>query len=328
MTGAPYRVPGAAVWALPGLRLLHAPRAEGMCFSAEGALVRETRGSPRVLPGNDMFRWSGGAAFMNRELRPTGSIARGAICHDSASRNFAHLMMIMLPRVMMLDAAVSETPVLVPDLPDYPGAAIRNDLLLRLAELVPLTRGNFYAPLGQGVWQVGEALVPSAGSSRWDLVLHPAVRAGFARIAAEGLRRRALLSAGAASLPRRIYVSRQDASRRRIFNSEEAERVLAARGFEPVHLERLDIFDQAALFAGAEAIVAVHGAGLANLLFNDGRARLLELYPAGEPQYHFALCAAAQGCVYVPMACESRSKQRDVQVDPYELERALDLLFA
>jgi capsular polysaccharide biosynthesis protein len=313
---------------LPGLRLLHAPRAEGMCFTAEGALVRETRGSPRVLAGNDMIRWTAGAAFLHRELRPTGAVARGAICHDSASRNFAHLMMIMLPRVMLADATLSETPLLVPDLPDYPGAAFGNEILLGLANLLPLSRGNSYLPLGAGVWQVEEALVPSAGSSRWDLVLHPTVRAGFARIAAEALRRRASRAGGAPPLPRRIYVSRQGAARRRIVNAEEAERLLAARGFEPVQLERLDIFEQAALFAGAEAVVAVHGAGLANLLFNDGRARLLELYPAGEPQYHFALCAAAQGCIYVPLACEKRSKQRDVQVDAVALERALDLLFA
>ncbi|WP_237213207.1 glycosyltransferase family 61 protein [Falsiroseomonas oryziterrae] len=328
LTGAPYRVPAAAFWAVPRLRLLQAPRAEGMCFSADGALVRETRGSPRVLPGNDMFRWAGGAAFLNRELRPTGAVARGAVCYDSASRNFAHLMMIMLPRVMLADATLSETPILLPDLPDYPGAAIRNELLFRLGEVLPLSRGNFYAPLGHGVWALDEALVPSAGSSRWDLVLHPTVRTGFARIAAEALRRCARLTARESTWPRRIYVSRQGATRRRITNGEEAERVLVARGFEAVQLEQLDIFEQAALFAEAEAVVAVHGAGLANLLFNDGRARVLELYPAGAPQYHFALCAAAQGCIYVPLACENRSKQHDVQVDLKALDRALDLLFA
>ncbi|WP_237213216.1 FkbM family methyltransferase [Falsiroseomonas oryziterrae] len=328
LSGVPYEVPSAGLFEVPEVRLLHHPRAEGMCFTDRDELVRETRGSPRIVEGNDWLRWIDHDAWLRRGLGADGEVKRGAVCYDSASRNFAHFMMIMLPRLMLVDHTMAGVPILLPDLPGYgpgAGAGIPNEMLHRLADIHPLSNGNFYAPLGAGVWKLRGALIPSIGSSRWDMVLHPVVRAGFARIAAEALRRHAALH-GAADLPRRIYVSRQGASRRRVANNDAVEEALAARGFVAVQLEKLDFFAQAALFAQAEAVVAVHGAGLANLLFNDGRAGAVELYPAGDPQYHFALCAGASGCAYVPLACQPANKLRDVTVDLVKLERALELL--
>jgi hypothetical protein len=65
----------------------------------------------------------------------------------------------------------------------------------------------------------------------------------------------------------RIYVSRSRAPGRRVVNEEQVFRRLETMGFVSVVLEELAFIDQVALFKGAEAIVAPHGAGLSHLAF-------------------------------------------------------------
>jgi capsular polysaccharide biosynthesis protein len=328
LADAPYLVPPVRLWQLPRIRLINYPRVEGMAFTADGRMVRETRGSPRVVDGNDHIRLLGPEIYLNPAPDIAGRLPRAALCHDSASRNFAHFMMLMLPRIVLMDAACTDMPIIVPDMPDYAAVAnvgMRHELLRDLATVLPLSKGNRYLPLRPGAWEVEELSLISIGMQRWDLVLHRAVGAAFSAIAAAALAAR---PADAPALPKRIYLSRQGASRRRVANHDAVEALLAGHGFTTILMETLGLDEQAALFAGAEAVVAPHGAGLANILFNDGRAGVLELYGEGDPQYHFALCATARGCRYVPLACRRTNKVRDVEVDLQLLARALDLLSA
>lgn len=326
LADAPYAVPAARLWRLPRIRLINFPRAEGMSFTAKGAMVRETRGSPRVAAGNDHIRLLGREIYLNAAPAIVGRLPRAALCHDSASRNFAHFMMLMLPRIVLMDAACTDMPIIIPDMPDYATVAnvgMRHELLADLPTVLPLSKGNRYLPLGPGVWEVEDLSLISIGAQRWDLVLHRTVSAAFSAIAAAALAGR---PADAPALPKRIYLSRQGASRRRVANHDAVEALLATHGFTTVRMETLDFREQAALFAGAEAVVAPHGAGLANILFNDGRAGVVELYVEDDPQYHFALCATARGCRYVPLACRRTNKVRDVEVDLDALRRAVGLL--
>jgi hypothetical protein len=82
---------------------------------------------------------------------------------------------------------------------------------------------------------------------------------------------------------RRLYVSRQtgrsreNGRRRRILNHDEVVTVLDAYGFETVASEDLSIREQIDLFAEAEAVLGVHGAGLTNAVFAPSGAHLIEL---------------------------------------------------
>ena len=53
---------------------------------------------------------------------------------------------------------------------------------------------------------------------------------------------------------------------------------LARLGFVPVRLEAMSLDAQIALFAGADAIVAPHGAGLANLVYARPQTVIVELH--------------------------------------------------
>lgn len=76
----------------------------------------------------------------------------------------------------------------------------------------------------------------------------------------------------------RLYISREDAKHRNVTNGDEVVRELAAYGFRIVKLEQHSVREQARLFSAAEAIVAPHGAGLANLIFCRPKTKVFELH--------------------------------------------------
>lgn len=92
---------------------------------------------------------------------------------------------------------------------------------------------------------------------------------------------------------RRIYISRDDAVRRRVVNEKEVIAMLARHGFESCVTGRMPFGEQARLFAGAEAIVAPHGAGLANMMFCKPGTKVLEFFPSN--YIDAGLCRLAHG---------------------------------
>jgi len=77
----------------------------------------------------------------------------------------------------------------------------------------------------------------------------------------------------------RIYVSRQDATGRRLQNESELWAHLAPLGFERIYAGKLTFAQQAKVFAHAKVIIGVHGAALTNLVFTPEGAKIIELFP-------------------------------------------------
>lgn len=81
---------------------------------------------------------------------------------------------------------------------------------------------------------------------------------------------------------RRVYLSRNDASWRRLINEEALMELLAQYGFETFVPGTMGFQEQIDLCAGAEAVVALHGAGMANLMFCEPSTEVFEIsYPTG-----------------------------------------------
>lgn len=76
---------------------------------------------------------------------------------------------------------------------------------------------------------------------------------------------------------KRLYITRK-VSIRRVLNEAEVIDLLSRYGFEVVDLAEISISEQAALMASAEAIIAVHGAGLTNLTFCTEGAKVIEIF--------------------------------------------------
>jgi capsular polysaccharide biosynthesis protein len=77
---------------------------------------------------------------------------------------------------------------------------------------------------------------------------------------------------------RRLYISRNDANRRRIINEEEIVALLKPYGFETLLLSGRSLCEQMEVFSEAEIIIGSNGSGFANLLFAPEKARVLELF--------------------------------------------------
>lgn len=131
---------------------------------------------------------------------------------------------------------------------------------------------------------------------------------------------------------RKIYISRQNAQGRKILNEADIVPILARHGFEIVHAERLNFDEQVRLFASARQVVAIHGAGMSNLVWCPPGTTVLEL---GSPTHHnecFSTIAANGGLAYDHLfldqapagAGDQDPRFGNLIVKPDEFERKLE----
>lgn len=109
------------------------------------------------------------------------------------------------------------------------------------------------------------------------------------------------------SLPKKIFIARASDSPRNIVNAVELDTLLARRGYVKIYLEDLEIPTQIALFRNASHIIAIHGAGLANLIFAEN-CSLVELYPLRrDPQFlhYFVQISDAFNIKHSVLLCSS-----------------------
>lgn len=109
--------------------------------------------------------------------------------------------------------------------------------------------------------------------------------------------------AGAGALPwgERIYLSRENARRRRVANDGELWAQLERHGFTKVLLETLSWAEQIAALRHAKVVVAPHGAGLANTVFCRSGARVVEFFNRDYVNGVFWRVAALRGLDYRPV---------------------------
>lgn len=123
---------------------------------------------------------------------------------------------------------------------------------------------------------------------------------------------------------RRLYVTRNDTRKRRIRNEAELMPLLARHGFESVAPGRLPLKEQASLFAGAEAIVGPHGAGMTNILFSPPGARVVEIFPADKVKNTYFLLAKSLEQSYRGVIGSSGNRQEWFTIAARQVEQALE----
>jgi capsular polysaccharide biosynthesis protein len=128
---------------------------------------------------------------------------------------------------------------------------------------------------------------------------------------------------------RRLYVSRQGGSARRVLNHDRFSAILEAHGFEAVVAETLSVRQQIELFAEAEVVLGVHGAGLTNAVFSPSGALLIELQPTSgfstvrAARYHNRASLAGLRHLRIPCQPADEDWKADVYVDCERLDADL-----
>jgi capsular polysaccharide biosynthesis protein len=118
----------------------------------------------------------------------------------------------------------------------------------------------------------------------WNTAVHPLVRT---------LLQEALPPSTAAS-GRRIYLSRQDGPNRRLVNEDALCALLDRFGFERLLPSGMSLQQQIDACAGADIVVAVHGAALANTLFCRPGTDVVEIFtPAHQPTFFIMMSHVA-----------------------------------
>jgi hypothetical protein len=111
------------------------------------------------------------------------------------------------------------------------------------------------------------------------------------------------LGGGVPSRPgtRRIYLSRRDASRRRMLNETDLTSRLKQIGFEIWRLDGMTVAEQQALLASARVVVAEHGAALTNIVWCPRDATVVDIHPSVPAIPCFKILAEQRGLRYVPI---------------------------
>jgi capsular polysaccharide biosynthesis protein len=86
---------------------------------------------------------------------------------------------------------------------------------------------------------------------------------------------------------RRIYISRGQASYRRVLNEGEVIEFLSQYGFENVSFENLLVSEQALLMASAEVVIGPHGSGLSNIVFCNPKTKIVEIFSPELVHHYF-----------------------------------------
>lgn len=123
----------------------------------------------------------------------------------------------------------------------------------------------------------------------------------------------------------RIYIGRRPTGSkgRRVLNEEAVMDRLRPLGFTHYLLEELSFDEQARLFYDAEAVVAPHGAGLANLIYaND--AKVLEYFPSHHVVPSFFFLAKSKGLPYTRLHGSEQWREDDFEMDTDRLMLALN----
>ena len=97
---------------------------------------------------------------------------------------------------------------------------------------------------------------------------------------------------------RRLFLSRSDATTRRLLNEQQITRRLARYGFSIVRCSELSFVEQVKLLASASAVVGIHGAALSNVIFCKPGTKFLELFPEFCVHPHYRLLAHRAGVRY------------------------------
>src|SRR5262249_22453674 len=129
----------------------------------------------------------------------------------------------------------------------------------------------------------------------------------------------------------RVFLTRPHGSRsgRSVLNMHEIEPLLDEYDFEIVDTSQLALDDQIDTFVRTRYLLAVHGAGMTNLIFRRGAPMsVLEIHPDVHVSRDFLNISDEYGYQHARLACQSEAntawQTAGLYIDPVELRRHIE----
>jgi hypothetical protein len=233
--------------------------------------------------------------------------------------NYHHWLIECLPRLRpaLEMGELADCPVIVP--------ANMTPFQRQSLERLGVTAER-WLPFDAEEWEVEELLFPSIGVFAPAELLWVRQRclqvgsADFSRPPAEAGTTNRGTSGG------RYYISRADATTRRLVNEGEIAGYLQGEGFEVLTLTGMGFDEQVERLVTAEMVIGPHGSGLTNILFAPAGATVIELMPHDQVNHCFWLMSNVLGLRYCFLSGPVRSAERDFVISLPRLQTLLATL--
>jgi capsular polysaccharide biosynthesis protein len=294
------RFRSAGVWCLTlGDAVMHGPYG---VITVDGWAIRESFLHVFPAPGH---RRQNGVVDLP-DSRVAHIVARGWHAASGGYANYFHWMLNILPKLQIAPFAddIYTGCLMLP--PQATRFARDTEALLAgsVGTLIHLAAGESA--------RIGQLAFIGAGDGSAP---HPCISTLFDRVAAAcgALQQR----------PRRLYIARTGAKRRRLVNEAEVMALLRPLGYEVCDPASLSLREQAELFSSATHVVAPHGAGLANILFCRPGTVLLELMMDGYMNPCFRKLAALRTLRYGSVVGDAQT-ERKAGVSPHAAQWSID----
>jgi len=238
--------------------------------------------SSAYWPVSYFYQWNADRAFDDAIVLQGETLV---LADDIWEVNFCHWLVDTLPRLALLGPR-RRAPHFNVIVGPY-ASPFQTDSLVALG----ITPDRIFTAAGNATFRCERMLVPT------DLgrICHPAYKASSW---ATDFLRSALPYVSSAPRPTRVYLSRGDASRRKIVNDAELSHALGARGFRTVYLSELTFLEQTSLLREASLVVGLHGAGLSHVVFMPSGGKVVEVFPSSYGTMSFWPLAVAGGSTY------------------------------
>jgi GT2 family glycosyltransferase len=217
---------------------------------------------------SDDFCGSSAGLSADPILPEHGTMRRGSylLLWGLRTDNFWHWTMEILIKVIMARACGFNGYYIVPPRFNHPGF-IRESL-----EILGISPDRVCVYDGQP-WRVEQLYLPQHIEGMYHIAQYP--------VLIDQLRSMLLDPCTAQSYSfDRIYLARENEKQgRRVINETQLMDILFRFGFSRIVMERFSLKDQIAIAAGANCIVAPHGAGMVHCIFMPPRSTVIELFP-------------------------------------------------
>ncbi len=271
---------------------------EGVLFNDQNMIVKESVNSVKDVR---RFRWS---TFI---LSKKYEIYEYAIPFRSVSNEFYHTLFSNLPRLFALHHEpyneISKIKLLVQD-------KLSSMEEIFLSKLLP---SNVEIELikGKGIYKLKRCIFLPFLNQQY---------AGYLPSEYLEFFHSKLLPSRQRKNDKKIFISRELTTRRRILNEDKLFGRLKSLGFKKYNLEALSIEEQISLFYDAEVVFALHGAGLANLIYCEN-ASVIEVFPHNRVKPTFYFLSKSRNCDYTYYCATNTigAISDDVEVDVDEL---------